>query len=104
MINTTIDQKGISLSDKELTDLNRGGRMWEEGDLFFSCTIYIIHFPCSDIIRNSLNIRCRGYNFQEQIWIVVRPVELMEGALRGSAYRKERIWRDVVTCLLFDIT
>lgn len=33
MINTTIDQKGISLSDQELTDLNRGGRMWEEGDL-----------------------------------------------------------------------
>lgn len=35
MINTTIDQKGISLSDKELTDLNRGGRMWEEGDRHF---------------------------------------------------------------------
>lgn len=31
MINTTIDQKGISLSEKELLNLNRGGRMWEEG-------------------------------------------------------------------------
>lgn len=31
MINTTIDQKGISLSDDELLGLNRGGRMWEEG-------------------------------------------------------------------------
>ena len=33
MINTTIDQKGISLSEKELLNLNRGGRMWEEGSL-----------------------------------------------------------------------
>ena len=33
MINTTIDQKGISLSDDELLGLNRGGRMWEEGTL-----------------------------------------------------------------------
>ena len=31
MINTTIDQKGILLSENELLDLNRGGRMWEEG-------------------------------------------------------------------------
>ena len=31
MINTTIDQKGISLSEGELIDLNRGGQMWEKG-------------------------------------------------------------------------
>ena len=31
MINTTIDQKGISLSEDELIDLNRGGQMWEKG-------------------------------------------------------------------------
>ena len=31
MINTTIDQKGISLSEDELVDLNRGGQMWEKG-------------------------------------------------------------------------
>ena len=33
----------------------------------------------------------RRYNFKEQIWIAVRSIEFMEGALRGSAYRKERI-------------
>ena len=33
MINTTIDQKGISLSETELLDLNRGGQMWEKGEV-----------------------------------------------------------------------
>jgi hypothetical protein len=28
-----MDQKGIALSEKELKELNKGGRMWEKGKL-----------------------------------------------------------------------
>jgi hypothetical protein len=31
LINTSIDQRGIDLSENELKDLNRGGKMWEKG-------------------------------------------------------------------------
>eukprot|EP00596_Hydrurales_sp_CCMP1899_P001474 CAMPEP_0119051098 /NCGR_PEP_ID=MMETSP1177-20130426/72830_1 /TAXON_ID=2985 /ORGANISM="Ochromonas sp, Strain CCMP1899" /LENGTH=120 /DNA_ID=CAMNT_0007030189 /DNA_START=195 /DNA_END=556 /DNA_ORIENTATION=+ len=33
MINTTMDQKGLDLSEQELKALNKGGRMWEKGAL-----------------------------------------------------------------------
>lgn len=31
LINTSIDQRGIDLSDDDLKELNKGGKMWEKG-------------------------------------------------------------------------
>ena len=31
LINTSIDQRGIELSQKDLKELNKGGKMWEKG-------------------------------------------------------------------------
>ena len=31
LINTTVDQRGLSLTEDELKDLNKGGKMWEKG-------------------------------------------------------------------------
>jgi hypothetical protein len=57
MINTTIDQKGISLSEKELLNLNRGGRMWEEGTL--NLNTVMMQFPIRPLPSISFNSQLR---------------------------------------------
>jgi hypothetical protein len=31
LINTSVDQRGLDLSDDDLKELNKGGKMWEKG-------------------------------------------------------------------------